>query len=145
MIFIFPPLIVSNPQAPWDDLWEDSHSGVTGGGGGGECPLTLLTGKFLLTYREKRSKEKKGKWRRKEGKSKKGRWKIENGRGEKLEMRRWFFFFALQFLKPLKWFLVYQYGNFLPEKAFHAGKKWLCPLWKIFLLRLFCLSVWAID
>ena len=49
-------------------------SGVTGGGGAGgqSVPQRLLTGKFLLTYREKRGK-KKGKWIRKEGKSKKGR------------------------------------------------------------------------
>ena len=53
-------------------------SGITArvGGRGAESP-TLLTGKFLLTYREKRGKEK---WRRKERKLKKGGWKIENGR-----------------------------------------------------------------
>ena len=33
-------------------------SGVTGGGRGAECPQRLLTGKFLLTYQEKRGKGK---------------------------------------------------------------------------------------
>ena len=36
-------------------------SGVTGGGQGSECPQRLLTGKFLLTYREKKRQGKKGK------------------------------------------------------------------------------------
>ena len=37
-------------------------SGVTGGGQGGQsAPQRLLTGKFLLTYREKRGKEKREK------------------------------------------------------------------------------------
>ena len=64
-------------------------SGVTGGGGA-ECLPRLLTGIFLLTYREKRGKKKKGKgWklRRKEGKLLKGRWKIENGRYWKVNGR----------------------------------------------------------
>ena len=43
-----------------------SLSGVTGGGGspgagGQSAPQRFLTGKFLLTYREKRGKEKKEK------------------------------------------------------------------------------------
>ena len=48
-----------------------------GGGQGEECPQTLLTGKFLLTYR-KREGRKKGKMGKKT--SKKGRYEIENGR-----------------------------------------------------------------
>ena len=41
---------------------EVTTSGVTGGGQGGQsAPQRLLTGKFLLTYREKRSKEKREK------------------------------------------------------------------------------------
>ena len=53
--------------------YDEPSSGVTGGGGGLQSvPQRPLTGKFLLTYREKRGKEKRGKWSRKEGKSKKG-------------------------------------------------------------------------
>ena len=36
-------------------------SGVTGGGRGQSSPLRLLTGKFLLTYREKKRQGKMGK------------------------------------------------------------------------------------
>ena len=57
----------------------------------------LLTGKFLLTYREKRGKE-KGEKRWKEVKSKKGRWKME-GKEETLqnEERTFLFFFIFIF------------------------------------------------
>ena len=58
-------------------------SGVTGWErGGGECPLKLLTGKFLLTYREKRGKGKRGNGeemkesRKREG----GKLKMERGK-----------------------------------------------------------------
>ena len=43
---------------------KDTGGGVTGGGGGGvrvrgqSAPQRLLTGKFVLTYRENRGKEK---------------------------------------------------------------------------------------
>ena len=78
---------------------------------GAECSLTRLTGKFLLTYREKRGK---GKWRRKEGKSNKGRWKIENGRVK-----------SYKICKPLKLFWVYQIGNFpLGKKDFASSEKY---------------------
>ena len=65
--------------------------------------VLLLTGKFLLTYWEKRDKEKKGKWSRREGKSKTGKWKIENGRRESYKTRRgFFFFFGLSLFKTTK-------------------------------------------
>ena len=47
-------------------------SGVTGGGQGAECPPRLLTGKFLLTYREKIGKKRQGK----------------KGKGVKIEKKR---------------------------------------------------------
>ena len=85
-------------------------SGVTAGGRGGGrcslCPLTLLTGKFLLSYREKRGKEK-----RENGEEKR---KIEKG---KVENWKW----QEEKLKNA-------------ERTFFQ-EKWLCPLWKIFLLR----------
>ena len=70
---------VPPPTSCWHFSKNGQISGVTGGGGGGrqgaECPpQRLLTGKFLLIYREKRGKEKREKgekWsklRRKEGK-----------------------------------------------------------------------------
>ena len=49
--------------------------GVTTGGQGEECPLTLLTGKFLLTYREKEGRT-KGNMEKKRRKIKRG--KVEN-------------------------------------------------------------------
>ena len=67
-------------------------SGVTAGGRG--VPPTLLTRKFLLTYREKRGEE-KGKMERKKRRRKieKGKgWKIENGKRERYQMRREPFF-----------------------------------------------------
>ena len=51
-------------------------SGITGGGRGAEFPQRLLTGKFLLTYWEKREARKKGKLEQE-------RRKIEKGKVEK--------------------------------------------------------------
>ena len=83
-------------------------SGVTGGRGQGtECPPTLLTGKFLLIYREKRGNEKG-----ENGEEKKENWKGEGGKlkmeGGKVE-NHWNLFW------------VYQNGSFL------AGKKHFTP------------------
>ena len=100
-----------------------------------------------------------GKWSRKEGKSKQGRWKIENERRKSYKMRRGLFFFCFCFFVFCFCFLflfcfvfftfqnqcwnlfwVYQNRNFLPGKSISRWEKnqekWLCPLWKIFLLRL---------
>ena len=66
-------------------------SGVTCGRAGGRVPPTFFTGKFLLTYREKR---RKGKWRGKEGKFEReevGNWKW-NGGGKGMNMKRGPFF-----------------------------------------------------
>ena len=103
---------------------------------------------FLLVYQENRGKE-KGKWSRKEGKSKKGRWKIDNGRRKSYKMRNeertplFFFFlffvfcfcFAFHSSKPLKFVLGVPKWEFSTRKNhFSHQEKWLCPLWKIFLL-----------
>ena len=75
-----------------DECYYDVCSGVTGGRGvGGTVPPSprLLTGKFLLTHREKRGKEKKSKMeqeRTKIEKRKKGRCKIEN---ERRKVTKW--------------------------------------------------------
>ena len=102
-------------------------------------PPTLLkgTGKFLLTYREKRGKEKTENGEERKENRKTGRWITENGRR-----------FAFHFSKPLKFVLC------LPKWEFSTGKsishrensqeKWLCPLWKIFLLRLWRHVCWHI-
>ena len=96
-------------------------SGITSRGQ--NVPQRLLTRKFLLTYREKRGKEKKrGKWSRKEGKSKKGRWKIENARRKSYKMRRGPFCFSL-FKTTEICFGSTKMWIFYREKAFHAGKK----------------------
>ena len=111
-----------------------SISGVTGGGGAGgaECPQRLLTGKFLLTYREKEARKKREKgWklRIKEEKLYKGRCEIENGID----------FFPFSFKTTKICFGCTKMGIFYLKKAFYAGKKnqekWLCPLRKKFLLR----------
>ena len=92
-------------------------------------PPRLPTGKFLMTYREKRGKEKREKgWklRRKEGKLWKGRWKI--GIWSRISYKkRWgllFFFFCFSLLKTTEiCFGFTKIGIFYREKAFHVGKK----------------------
>ena len=62
-------------------------SGITGGGGK-SAPQRLLTGKFLLTYREKVSRQKLKRGGRKEGKL-----KMEGGKSSKMRRGPFFFFF----------------------------------------------------
>ena len=103
------------------------------GGGieGRSDTLKLLTGKFLLTPTGKREVRKK----RKMEKKKKENWKREGGENEE---RIFFFFLLFTFQNHWNLFSVYQNGNFLPGKSISCGEKnqekWLCPLWKIFLL-----------
>ena len=101
-------------------FWNIGSSGVTDGG------------KFLLTYREKRGKEKRenGEEKKKNRKREGGKLKMEGGRGVTKWGEDFFFCFCFFFQNHWNLFWVYQNGNFLP------GKKWLCSLWKIFLLRL---------
>ena len=102
------------------------YSGVTGRGvvGWGRVPPSqrLLTGKFLLTYREKRDKEK-----RENGAEKKENLKREGG---KLKMKggkvttKWgedLFFFFLRTTEIC--FGSTKMGIFYWKKAFHAGEK----------------------
>ena len=102
-------------------------SGITAVGQGAECPPTLLTGKFLVTYwyGEKSGKEKGGKWRRKEWKSWKGRWKIEwkeeNLQNEERTLTSPPPPFLFTFKKPLKFVLG------LPEWEFSTAKKHFTP------------------
>ena len=119
-------------------------NGVTGGERRGQsAPQRLLTGKVLVTYREKEAgnkKEKDAKWRRKEGKLSKGSWKIENGSRKCSKMRRGPYFFVFVFvfvcfLFFVSFFLLSLFKTtkicfgstkieiFYWEKAFHAGKK----------------------
>ena len=94
-------------QLVFDVLCKFDTSGVTGGGRGHSAPQKVLTGKFLLTYREKRGKEKKGKgWkmekkRRNIIKGKMENWKWKKGKvrkwNERRKMRRRFFFFLFLF------------------------------------------------
>ena len=132
------------------DIFQIWHAAMQCNSWGAENPLTLLTGNFLLTYREKGGKEnwKIQKKRRKiKKKRESGKLKMERGKvskwGEDFFVSFFFFFFFFFFLlftfqNHWNLFWIYQNGNFLLGKAFHAGKKnqekWLCPLWKIFLL-----------
>ena len=120
------------------------HSSVTAGGRGQSAPQTLLTGKFLLTYQEKRGKEK-----RENGEEKKENQKREGGKlkwKEENEERAEGFpppFFSLFKTTEIcfgstKMGIFYQEKEEEEEKKNHTRKrnqdKWLCPLWKIFLL-----------
>ena len=94
-----------------------------GGRGGRVPPQRLLTGKFLLTYREKRGKEKRERGENWVEKVENWKWKQENvrKRGEDLFF---FFFFCFSLLKTTKIF----FGStkmwiFHREKSFQAGKK----------------------
>ena len=96
--------------------------GVGAGGRVAECPPRLLTGKFLLTYQEKRGKEK-----RKNEAEKKENW--ESG---KFKVTKWgedlffffFFFCAFPFWKPLKFVLGLPKMEFSTRKKHYAlGKK----------------------
>ena len=96
--------------------WRNRRGGGGGGGraGGQSAPQRLLTRKFLLTYREKRGKEKRerGKNWEKE-KVENWKWKAEKLQNEE----RTFFFFASNFSKALKFVLG------LPKWKFSTGKK----------------------
>ena len=74
----------------------------------------------MLTYREKRSKEKNGELEKERIKMGKGKW--QNGKVKnKNELRTCFLF--LLFTKPLNLVLGVQNADFYQEKAFHGGKK----------------------
>ena len=104
--------------------WRNRRGG--GGQGGRVPPQRLLTGKFLLTYREKRGKKKREKgWKlRRKG----GKLEMEAGKRQK---KRWglffffFFFFAFHFWKRRKFVLG------LPKWEFSIGKKHFTPGKKI--------------
>ena len=94
-----------------------------GGRGGQSAPQRLLTGKFLLTYREKRGKEKRERGENWVEKVENWKWKQENvrKRGDDLFF---FFFFCFSLLKMTKiCFGSTKMEIFYREKAFHAGKK----------------------
>ena len=89
------------------------------GAGGQGAPQRLLTGKFLLTYQEKkRSQGKKENCKREGGKLKMegGKWKSYKINEERTPFF-FFFFFASHFSKPPKFVLD------LPKWKFSAGKK----------------------
>ena len=98
-----------------------------GGRGEAECPQRLLTGKFLLTYWEKKRQGKKGKGvktiekkRRKivKGKVENWKWKVEN-----LQNQEGGYFFLLSLFKTTKiCFRCTKMDIFYRGKAFHAGK-----------------------
>ena len=55
-----PNALITSSKTQVEDM-QGEGSGVTGGGRGAECPQRLVSGKFLLTFQEKRGKEKKKK------------------------------------------------------------------------------------
>ena len=107
----------------------DGGSGITGGGGGAEYPPRLLTGKFLLTYREKRGKEKKGKGvklRRKEGYCKReGKLQMESGKVTKWGEDHFFKTTKICFgLAKWKFSTEKKKNHFTPGEK--NQEKWLC-------------------
>ena len=121
-----------------------NRSGVTGGGGGGrgqgaECPQRFLTGKFLLTYREKEAREKGENWDEKKENCKRegGKFEMEVGKVIKRgEVRTFVFVFVFHFWKRRKFVMGLPKWEFCTrkktlKKKFHAGKK----IGKICLLR----------
>ena len=105
-----------------NDFWKKytSRSGITGGG---LClPPRLLTGKFLLTYREKKRQGKKGKG---EGEMDKKWSKIVLTilKAKHLPFKKGRYF-AFHFSKQLKFVLGLPKWKFSTgEKAFHTGEK----------------------
>ena len=111
---------------PWQDLTNKgvrvqnsntASSGVTGRGAGGRVPTPrLLTGTFLLTYREKRGKVKYGKRsKRKESINREsGKLEMEVGKVKKKKSR---------FKTTEISFGSTKMGVFYRKKAFHARKK----------------------
>ena len=92
-------------------------SGVTGGGQ--SAPQRLLTGKFLLTYREKKETRRKiEKKRRKIVKGKVENWKYGSRKSniQRADEDLFFFFLLFTFENDGNLFWVYQNGNFLPGK-----------------------------
>ena len=115
---------------------------------GAESPLTFFTGKFLLTCRENRGKEKKGKGENRklkmEGESMKLSMKLRRGPLFSFSFSFLFFsflFFFFHFLKPLKFvwgvpkWKISTGGKKHISSQEKSRKKWLCLLWKIFLSR----------
>ena len=92
-------------------------SGITGRGQ--SALLKLFTRKFLLTYQEKRRKEK--------GNMEKKRRKILNIRGKRMKSSRGhfflFFFFSFHFLKSLKFVLGLPKWKFLLGKSISRREK----------------------
>ena len=111
-----------------------TNSGVTAGGVQGKSdPLTLLTGKFLMTYREKRGKEKRENGEEKKQNRKREGLKIENGRrksDKKLQTEERTFFFLFCFGSTKREFSTEE-KYFTPSKK--SGKITLPPLNKILL------------
>ena len=131
----------SHVHVQWRNRW----------GEGAEFPQTFFTENFLLTYREKWAKEERKNGERKEGKFEREevkRWKNLKWKGKRYEkwVEDFFFFFFLLACFSLSLFettkiclgstkmvsFYRQISYFTPGKN---RENWLCPLWKIFLLR----------
>ena len=126
-----------------NEQWRNSR-GVGRWGWGQSASLTLLTGKFLLTYQEKRWKEKRanGEEEKENQKREGGKLKMEGGK-----VTKWkncfvflFLFFGFSLFKTTEIYFGLPKWEFSSgkKKKFHAGKKfrknYFVLLWKIFLL-----------
>ena len=105
----------------------------SGGGCQSQCPLTFLTGKFLMTYQEKRGKAKRKNGEEKENCKREG-WKLkmEEGKVTKWVEDLFFFFFkfylAFHFSKPLKFVLGWPKWEFSTwKKHIKPGKNYFAP------------------
>ena len=118
-------------------------------------PRHFSLGNFCWPTREKGARKKGGKLEEKKENLKGKRWKIENGRGKGMKKRRGLFslflffflsFFRLSVFETTKICLgSTKMDNFYREKSYFTlgkyRKNWLCPLWKISLLR----PCWALS
>ena len=96
-------------------------STICGITGEAECPLTLLTEKFLLTHWEKRGKEKRenGEEKKENQKRKGGKLKMKGG---KLQNDKFLFLFPFTFKTTEICSGSTKMGIFYREKAFQTGK-----------------------
>ena len=137
----------------------EPNSDVKGGGAGGRVPPYIFHREIFADLPGKNGQGRRGNAGEKNKYLKRKTWKIENGRENYEKWKKWaedlffffsssffflfffffFFFFGLSLFETTEIFKnlfgVYQNGQFLPGKSIFHWEKWLCPLWKIFLLR----------
>ena len=122
---IFPPLFLRDSISDWFKSSTFISSGIIAGD---RVPQHFfLTRKVLLTYQEKKGKEKSenGEEKKENQKREGGKLKMEGGKVTKWreDFFFFFFFFCFSLFKTTVIFGSTKMGIFYQEKAFHARKK----------------------